>query len=372
VTVLLGIAVLALNSGGCFSPAGSKPLADRPPTTKQSLAALAAQSLGSAGVPEPPLAHDATRLTRGEFLAATEVAFANLAKLPHAPVEEPEESNKLLLEDQTSQVLQISKLLAVELADAIDRAEPQRAGDTLRLAVAYADFVATRSVPDWTASGAVADTLALGIKSVSSQLDEDLVDRLVKVLQDLEKQSPQPESVLVSDSRRILRWFDSVKANPDPVPVESVPLIAGIDPESRTRPSDEFLAKVKKLAPEGKVPHSAMVVECGMASQFAAAYLVDPKGPVPAIDASLNPIAAYIYSILMPTMAAAPDLVALRQENMRLIAMTLRIAIAEQPVDLNSFGKAAISPVSGLIFEYVPTQTGFDLVRPRAKVGGKP
>jgi len=339
--------------------------------TKQALASLTAQAVGSSGVPEPPLSRDSTREMRKEYLAATEEALASLAKLPKAPMEKSAQSAKLLLEDQSEQLLQISKLLAVELADAVDRAEPQRADDTLRLAIAYADSVAARSIPDWTASGAVADTLALGIKSVAGQLDEEMVERLTRVLADLETRPPLPESVLASDSRRILRWFDSVKANPDPVPVESVPLIAGVDPEARSRPSDEYMETVKKLAPLGRVPHDAMVVECGMASQLAAAYLVDPRGPLPVIDGSRNPIAAFIFAILMPTVSPAPDLLALRQENLRLVALTLKIAIAEQPVDVASFGEIALSPVSGLPFEFVPAEAGFDLVRPRAKVGVK-
>jgi hypothetical protein len=108
-----------------------------------------------------------------------------------------------------------------------------------------------------------------------------------------------------------------------------------------------------------------------MASQMAAAYLVDPRGPLPVIDGSRNPIAAFIFSILMPTVSPAPNLVVLRQENLRLLALTLKIAIAEQPVNVTSFGEAAMSPVSGLPFEYVPSEAGFDLVRPRAKVDDK-
>ncbi len=371
VTALLGIAAIALSGAGCLSRAGGEPYKSEPVLTKQALASLVAHSLGSAGVPEPPLARDATRAMRKEYLASAEDALLQLAKLPKAPTDRPSASSRLLLEDQSAQLLEISKLLAVELADAIDRVDPQRADDTLRLAIAYADSVATRSVPDWTASGAVADTLALGIKSVADQLDEEVVERLTRVLADLETRPPAPELVLASDSRRILRWFDSVKANPDPVPVESVPLIAGVDPEARSRPSDEYMETVKKLAPLGRVPHEAMVVECGMASQLAAAYLVDPRGPLPAIDGSRHPIAAFIFSILTPTVSAAADLVELRQENLRLVALTLKIAISEQPVDMASFGESALSPVSGLKFEYVPTELSFDLVRPRAKVGDK-
>lgn len=369
---LFGITAIALCASGCLSRAGGEPMRTEPVFTKQALAILVAQSLGASGVPEPPLARDSTRAMRKQYLTSAEEALENLARLPKAPHEYPKPSKQLLLPDQSAQILQISKLLAVELADAIDRADAQRADDTLRLAIAYADSVAVRSIPDWTASGAIADTLSQGIKSVAGQLDEEIVDRLGRVLDDLEKRPPSAQSVLASDSRRILAWYGSVRDNPDPVPVERIPLIASLVPESRSRPAEDYLEAVKALAPLGKIPHDTMVVECGLSAEVVGAFLKDPRPPAPTIDAERHPIGALMLSVLAPTFSAAPNLIALRAENLRVIALTLRIAAAEEPTDLSTIGDLAVSPVSGLLFEYLPTEFSFDLIRPRAKVGSKP
>lgn len=365
---MLGLAALAICLAGCMGRAGSATLKGDPLLSREAISTLVNASLQASGTPEPPLSAEATRTARREYLNATEAALTSLARLPEAKQEKRPSTARLLLEDQSSRVLTISKLLAVELADSIDRSDAPRAERTLRLAVAYADSVAIRSIPDWTASGAVADTLALGIRSVEPQLDDDLAGQLSAVLESLIKSAPNEDLVLAADAKRIRSWMDSISASTESVRVESVPLMAGVDPDARTPLAAEYREALAVLAPDGMIPHEVMVAESRIAADLTAGYLNDPRGPVPSIDETRHPISALLLSILKPTITAAPDLANLRSENLRLIALTLKIAAAHQPDDLTAMGEFAISPVSGLPFEYIRRESGFDLVRPRHKV----
>ncbi len=339
-----------------------------PLLSREAIAALANASLQASGTPEPPLSAAATRASRRAYLDATEAALSSLARLPDAEQEKRSPTASLLLEDQSSRVLTISKLLAVELADSIDRSDAARAERTLRLAVAYADSVAVRSIPDWTASGAVSDTLAMGIRSVEPQLDDDLAGKLGDVLESLVNSGPNEDLVLAADAKRIRSWMDSIAASTESIRVESVPLIAGVDPDTRTPLASEYRDALALLAPDGMIPHDVMVAESRIAADLTAGYLNDPRGPVPSIDEAHHPISAFLLSILKPTITAAPDLANLRSENLRLIALTLKIAASGRPADLKTMGEVAVSPVSGMPFEYIRRESGFDLVRPRHKV----
>jgi hypothetical protein len=275
----------------------------------------------------------------------------------------------LLPEDNTHEILLISKMLAVEFADAIDRSQPGRAAGAVQLAFDYADSVSRRSVPDWTASGAVADTLALGIRSVHEQLDEKTAEELLLKIAALEKSAPNPNISLVSDAKRIKRWLESIEANKRPVQPETVPHMTGMDPSSRAYSAPEFQKSIEALAPNGEISPDVFYAECRIAAEQAEIYLLEPRGPIPTVDGSRHPIGALVMTMLNPTVQAAADLAKLRQESLRLLALTVKLSGPSPPDDIGMLGEEAISPVSELPFEYRRTNGSFDLVRPRKRAG---
>lgn len=364
---LVGIIVLAILGLGCLERAKGTARAELA-FTKQAIVALAAQSLTSSGMPEPPLRRDSTRAERKEYLTATQGALEQLKKIGVARSENRARSAKLLLEDRTEQVLAISRLLAVELADAIDRSDIPRAVATIRTASEYVAFVSERSVPDWLASATIADTLAVGVKSVAAQLDSEVADAIAGEVTELEARKAEPSVVLMADARRIEEWFVSVQSIHEPLNAEAIEKMAGTRSDARAGRTDAFAEAIKEIAPNGLVPVQTFIAEARIAVDTVATYLKEPRGEQPDADSQRHPIAAYIIAILRPTFVEAPRLDALRAENWRLLALTVKVAAADLPEDLSTMGELAISPVSQLPFEYVRREEDFDLARPRPKV----
>src|SRR5688500_18957154 len=122
----VGIIVIALLGLGCLERAKGTARSE-PTLSKQAIVTLAAQSLTASGMPEPPLRNESTRAERKEYLAATQGALEQLRKVGSAKSEQRDPSARLLLDDRTEQILAVSRLLAVELADSIDRSDARRA-----------------------------------------------------------------------------------------------------------------------------------------------------------------------------------------------------------------------------------------------------
>ena len=364
---LVGIVILALLGLGCLERAKGTERTE-PALSKQAIVALVSQSLTASGMPEPPLRKEATRAERKEYLAATQGALDELKKLGTAKSENRPRSAQLLLDDRTEQILAISRLIAVELADAIDRSDANRAVAAIRLASNYVAFVSQRSVPDWLASAGIADTLAVAVKSVSDQLDSEMADVLTTELIRLEGAAADPGDVLLADATRMDEWLKAVETISDEVSIESIEKMAGGRPDSRASSADALAKAVAEVAPSGNVPPEVFVAESRIAADSVATYLREPRGPQPQADSTRHPIAAYLISFLRPTFSDAPRLKDLRAENWRLLALTIKVAAADHPEDLSAMGELAISPVSNLPFEYVRRESDFDLTRPRAKV----
>lgn len=367
--LLLGLLALALLGAGCAERARGSAKSTEPTLSKQAIVALVSQSIASSGLPEPPLRRDSTRTQRKEYLAAIQPALDLLKQVGRAKSENRPKTARLLLDDNTEQVLAISRMLAVEIADAIDRSDTDRTMAAIATASNYVDFVASRSVPDWLASATVADMLAVGVKSVSEQIDPEMADRIALEISKLEAKAANPAEVLRADSLRIEAWLDSVEHIEEAVTPESIELIAGVGPDARAANSNSFIEAVGKIAPGGVVAPDVFVAECRIAAEMVVVYLNDPRGPEPEVDSSRHPISAFLLTILQPTYSEASRLPQLRAENWRLLALTVKVAAADLPEDLSVMGELAISPVSQLPFEYVRRESDFDLARPRAKVG---
>src|SRR5207253_3099260 len=155
---------------------------------------------------EPPLSPKSTRTQRQEYLLATEEALSNLRKLTSAPAARVVISPSLLPENRGDEILAISRLLAVDLADAIDRSNPGRAEATLRVAMRYADMVSCESVSSWVTAGAVSDSLAQGIKSVGRQLDSKMTDTLRRVIDEVDKKPPNSSKAIEGTMARMSAW----------------------------------------------------------------------------------------------------------------------------------------------------------------------
>jgi hypothetical protein len=364
---LVGIVILALLGLGCLERAKGTERSE-PALSKQAIVALVSQSLTASGMPEPPLRKEATRAERKEYLAATQGALDELKKLGTAKTENRPRSAQLLLDDRTEQILAISRLIAVELADAIDRSDANRAVAAIRLASDYASFVSQRSVPDWLASAGISDTLAIAAKSVSSQLDSEMAGLLATELGKLESADADPDDVLLADATRMDEWLKAVETIDDEVSVESIEKMAGGRPDSRAASADALAEAVAVVARSGHVPPNIFIAESRIAVESVATYLREPRGPQPQADSTRHPIAAYLISFLRPTFSDAPRLRELHAENWRLLALTIKVAAADHPEDLSAMGELAISPVSKLPFEYVRRESDFDLTRPRARV----
>ena len=370
--LLFATLVLGLWSAGCFDRARGNSLPTESTLSKQAIVALVAQSLSSSGMPEPPLRRESTRTERKEYLSASEQALAQLSRIGGAKADDPLPTAKLLLPESNLQVLTISKMLAVELADSIDRSDAPRAIRTIQIADDYVEFLASRSVPDWLASAAVADTLAVAVKSVADQLDEEMATSMATELAKIERAEADPAMVLKRDAKRISAWLEAAEATDAPVAPESVPLIAGVDPDARMPATAGFLNAVKEIAPNGAIAPEVFRSECRIAADQVISYLREPRGPLPGVDSSRHPVASFLLSILHPTYSQASELVALRAENWRLLALTAKVAAADLPEDLSALGDLAKSPVSNLPFEYAPRGKDFDIIRPRVKAGATP
>ena len=295
-----------------------------------------------------------------------------MSRIGGAKADDPLPTAKLLLPESNLQVLTISKMLAVELADSIDRSDAPRAIRTIQIADDYVEFLASRSVPDWLASAAVADTLAVAVKSVADQLDEEMATSMATELAKIERAEADPAMVLKRDAKRISAWLEAAEATDAPVAPESVPLIAGVDPDARMPATAGFLNAVKEIAPNGAIAPEVFRSECRIAADQVISYLREPRGPLPSVDSSRHPVASFLLSILHPTYSQASELVALRAENWRLLALTAKVAAADLPEDLSALGDLAKSPVSNLPFEYAPRGKDFDIIRPRVKAGATP
>jgi hypothetical protein len=164
-------------------------------------------------------------------------------------------------------------------------------------------------------------------------------------------------------------WLAAAQEVDEPVSPETIQLMFGVTSDSRTSSSQGFLRAVEPLAPSGFVEPDVFEAECRIAAEMVCVYLDEPRGPEPNVDGTRHPIAAHLLSVLRPTFAEASRLEALRAENWRLLALTIRIAASDLPDNLSTMGELAISPVTQLPFEYVRRADDFDLARPRVKAG---
>ncbi|MGI8922803.1 MAG: hypothetical protein ACR2HJ_01980 [Fimbriimonadales bacterium] len=353
--------------------ARTRPLSDKLQVGKvvsnrPDLLASTLEALRYPGIPEAPLSSTSTRQQRSDYLIATEAAMAHLLKLPGARGSLMAHGPALIGPDRTAEILSVSRLLAVNLADAIDRNDPARAEQILRTAFVYGDAMSRQSIEEWLASGAVADTLAQGIKSVGSQLDSLMSDRLRGVIKELEGKGPSHTAVLSATAGRLTRWRTRLQLSSAPVKVGQLVHLAGGDPNGRPNVDDELAQSIEAFAGSDTVSAQVVREESRLVVDSALANLRTNKSSLE-LDRKAHPIAALYMSLIRPSLEAAAILPKVRHENLRLLSLTLRLLLADRPNDLTSFGNEALSPVTGMRFVYKRTAIGFELQRPRPPAG---
>ncbi|HWP30709.1 MAG TPA: hypothetical protein VNK96_03145 [Fimbriimonadales bacterium] len=342
--------------------------------TANELVNEALQSLQVSGIPEPPLNAKSTREDRTTFLLATKKCLQALLMLPQAETSTFVPPPNLVPPNRTEEILVLSRVLAVELADAIDRNDAKRAAAALRAAFHYADYVASESIASALAASAITDVLISGVKTVSSQLDASMTEHLLNTIEEVAN-SPAPiESTFQNEKARLRKWKDTLAHSKQPVSVAQFlsKIKEFLSAENRLNPDTEkmlraFAKKTSKKSeslPPALLAQGASLAYRRVEETLAAAL----KGkPTPNLD--LDPKSHLIASLylwrLKPWLINAKDLDAIRQENFRLLALSIRLLSMELPDSLQTFGENAISPVNGLPFEYKRLENDFELVRPR-------
>lgn len=365
------IGALAVFAIGCGKEA--PPPAAPPPVVELSsdqLIAKALDGLKVPGVPDAPLSTTATRQERGEYLLATEAPRKSLEELLIAPVPNLQPSNTLLSADRTDEILAFSRILGVQIADAVDRGNADDAKKAFFIGFRYADLVSRTSVGDWVASGAVADGLCQGIKSAAKQLDSKTAAALRQAVEDLNAKAPDPGGTILETVNRIKSWAAHTGSSKEDVSAEQALMEIASNTSGRQLPTPAVEA-LKKRTANGVLSAAFRAKEVILAQVRAEEFLNGARSGstmqlrVP--DPAVNPLAALYLSVLRPNIEAAPKLAEIREENLRLVALTVRIIAAGMPADLTAFGQDAISPVSGMRFEYKKSGDSFELVRPRSK-----
>lgn len=261
-------------------------------------------------------------------------------------------------------------LFAVELADAIDRDEPQRASRALAAAFAYSDEIASRSVSQWVRANGLADRLCVGIRSVAEQVEDQIAEQIEATLKDIASWTVDPRPAIEFSERRVEEWRAKAISQ---TPVSGLLATYGTSLNGRQVLSPELAHRIRSLAqakgnaellsaatlkPEVEIAAEALL-------SFLRAALQNPAAAVPLPDAEQHPIALLFVLYFRSEMELAPRLVPLRLESIRLVSLTARIIAANFPKDLTPFGEDAISPVTNLLFGYKVDGEDFELLRPR-------
>lgn len=346
-----------------------KPNAVEAPTPQRTAAELiraAHNALAVAPGMPAPLSLTSARKDRQEYLQGMEQPLALLLDLPNS------EGREQPFEDEVPPDLfeRCADLFAVELADAIDRDQPDRASQALVAAFAYADRIGTRSVSQWVRANGLADRLCVGIRSVAPQVDEQMAQQINETLRQIADWKVDPKPAIEFSKRRIEEWRNQEIAA---TPVDKLLTTYGTSLNGRQVLSQELANKIrgfaKKLGDSQTLAAAALQAERDLAADAVLSFLnaaqQDPTVVLQLPDAAQHPIALLFVLYFRSDMEMAPRLIPLRLESIRLVSLTARILATGLPKDLTPFGEDAVSPVTNLAFGYKVEGQSFELVRPR-------
>lgn len=346
------------------------------PASPQDAIAAALHALQVPGIPEPPLKPGVTRAEREAYLLATSKAveamrsFATFdsAPKPAAPT--------LAAPNRTEEVAALAPVLAVELADAIDRSDPARASSAIRAALSYADYVTMESVSGGLTAGTVADYLANAIRTTPKQIDATMYNTLSEWIDEFKNRRNVANASLQAEISRLKEWLGKMDPEGPPVAVEAV--LHTVRESGMRKPvppeASEALARFARKHSAGgdTLPARVVVEEAKIAIDLAVEMLENlikesPKPPEwPVIKVEEHPIASLYFSIINPYSNQAGDVGKLREEGLMLVELAVKLShLAELPADLNGFGEGATSPYNGRTYVFRHVEGGYELARPR-------
>lgn len=328
----------------------------------------------TAAVAEAPLERTSTRTDREKYLEAVGLALDKLRKVPVGSRFAGDPPVSLFPIDRAPEVLRLGRLFAVDLADAVDRNEPERAAAVLRAAFTCSDYLSTESVSASVAAAGVADMLGTGLVSVGKQLDSHLSERLVQELDRLERVTQSATAALDNERARLTTWYKAQSASTKPKQVDELVQSVTGQSNARFQADEELIRNLRQFAERvsgqpNLIPANVITRECELAVSTATQILdAASEGratPFVLPDATQHPLAALYLSALRPWLEAAPTIAALRLESLRLLKLHIHILSLGLPDTLESFGETAKSPVNGQPFQYRKNDTEYDLLRPR-------
>lgn len=378
------ICCLAALSVGCREPQPRIERTTGPPTAQPSVVKSAKEaishaiaSLQVAGIPDPPLRPGVTRTDRERYLLATAKAVEAMRFFENYEGDPEPAGPALMAPNRTEEVAALAPVLAVELADSIDRSDPKRAATALKAALNYADYVARESVAGGVTAGTVADFLTMAVRTTVKQIDPQMNEVLRETLAPFLARNGVGADARKAEAARLRAWVLSMNAEGPPVPVEAILSMlreAGMRKPVPAEVAESLQKFSRRHSPSpNTIPAEVVIAEARMAIDLAISMLdaIDEKLPLPngSMDVETHPVASLFFARINPLSNQAGDIGKLREEGLRMIELAIRLAqLHELPEKLEQFDENAKSPFNGLLYQYRTVEGGFELARPRGEV----
>lgn len=363
------------------APSASSPVP--PPATPSEYVQEALSVLQSGGIPPAPLGAEATRQERKDYLLAVERASRALEGLLRVQGSREVPPPSLIPPARTEEVLALGRVLAVELADAVDGGDRERASQVLRMAYRYTDFAGSESIASALCAEGVTEVLAQGLYSVRKQMDGELARQLVEVINDLLQQPYPIEEVISHELERVKAWRKSLVESKETLTVDQ--LLTTLAPGmGRRRPPIEPMAQelrdylYRRTGQKDVVPPELLKEQTQLALQeVERIYEGARRGVVLPVDGgkiAQAPIASLCLAPMRTWLESAGKLPLLRKESLVYLRLYVKLLSQPLPENLDLFGEEALNPLTGHPFYYKKKEDGFDLLRvpPSEEVSEKP
>lgn len=326
------------------------------------------EALSVPGVPPPPLSKGTQRAARNEYLVSAEKALTLLKQLNETELGPRPVAPSLLPPSRSEEVVRIGSALSVALASAVDLNDSKRAVEILKTAERYIRFVAEESINGYLESGAVYDLISQGLQSLDGPRDSKTLQSLAEAWKSLEGNQEIANASLEAERKRLEDWTVGWSRAAKGLTVSEVVNSISENSGARTAGNDMLTKRISEFAKSkgnSLVFSPNLLAEESRIAVESAIKTLNPKSEIsPTIDSDKHPIAAAYFARLRKWLIAAPKLVALRDEGLRLVAISAQLLAGPLPNSLQPFGKDALSPLSGMPFTYRLSKQGFDLLRP--------
>ncbi len=353
-----------------------------PPPTASECLQEALSALQSGGIPPPPLAPNATRQDRRDYLLAVERVSQSLENLLGVQGAREVPSPSLVPPLRMEEVLALGRVCAVELADAVDAGDAQRASRVLRIAYRYADFTATESVASALCSEGITEVLVQGLSSVRNQMDGELARQLVETVDDLLQQPYPLNEVITHELERLKAWKQSLVERKEALTVDQLLSILAPTTGRRRPPTEQMAQEIRnylyrQTGQKEIIPPDLLRAQMELAFQeVERVYEGARRGevlPVAGEKFASAPIASLCLAPMRTWLESAGRLPLVRRESLHYLRLYVKLLSQPLPENLDAFGEEAINPLTGRLFYYKKKEDGFDLLRvlPSVEASGK-